>query len=90
MSNMMRRMRRNQRNKERPLEVEVYVKDGLLSVSMSVGDWKGGPSFGNCGLPDGDLPWIADKILDAIRQAVPDCHCDLCRIAHQVIEEEVG
>ncbi|MBA7636589.1 hypothetical protein ES703_44210 [subsurface metagenome] len=88
MSSIKRRIRRNQENRERPLEVEVSVRDGRLNVFMSVADWKGGPSFADTGLPDGHLRWLADKILNKIGQARPKFHCGLCRIAHEVIDEE--
>ncbi|MBA7537371.1 hypothetical protein ES705_29638 [subsurface metagenome] len=88
MSRIKRRIKRQQRSRKNPLEIDVYVEDGDINVIMSSGNWFSGTGVLNTGLSDCELPLLSDKIGDRIEQSGPCSREELLCIADQVIKEE--
>jgi len=88
MSGIKRRMSRQQGKKKVTFVIGAYVKDGELDVVFKFGNWIGSTAYSDTGLPDGDLPWLAKKVVDRVKQSDACTHGDLITIADQVIKEE--
>jgi len=88
MSGIKRRISRQQGKNKGNLRIGAYIKDGDINITMMSGNWIGGTGVENTGLPDCNLIWLRDKIVDRINQGTTYSHEDLLCIADQVIEEE--
>jgi len=88
MSGIKRQIKRRQRSRKNPLDITAYVEDGSINVIMSSGNWFGGTGVLNTGLSDGELPLLAGKIGDRVKQCGPCSRDELLCIADQVIKEE--
>ncbi|MBA7637322.1 hypothetical protein ES703_44965 [subsurface metagenome] len=88
MSGIKRRMSRQQGKKKVNVVIGAYVKDGELDVVFEIGNWLGGTAYSDSGLPDGELPWLAKKVADRVKQSGACTHGELISIADQVIKEE--
>lgn len=55
---------------------------------MTDGSWIGGTAALNTGLPDGELPWLADRIGERLGRTRCCCYDALLCVADAVIEEQ--
>jgi len=87
MSGIKRRMMRKQIKKGVTVTVGAYIEDGELNVGIIDGNWHFVTGFYDSKLPDCELPWLRDKLLDRLSQSGPYNHGDLINIAELVIKE---
>jgi len=86
-SSIKRRMMRKQRKKGVTVTVGAYIEDGELNVGIIDGDWHFIIGFYDSKLPDCDLPWLRDKLIDRLSQSGHYNHGDIINIAELVIKE---
>ncbi len=59
-----------------------------MTHAMTDGSWIGGTAALNTGLPDCELPWLADKIGERISRTRCCCYDSLLCVADTVIDEQ--
>ncbi|MBA7637289.1 hypothetical protein ES703_44932 [subsurface metagenome] len=88
MSGIKRRMMRKQRKKGVTVTVGAYIEGGELNVGIIDGNWHFIAGFYDSKLPDCDLPWLRDKLIDRLSQSGLYNHGDIINIAELVIKEQ--
>ena len=90
MGSVKRKIRRRQRPGliKTPLSIDVWCEDGNLVVFMCNGFWYGATAKSNTGLPDCNLPWLAEKIGERLGRTISYSYEDLLCVADAVIDEQ--
>ena len=69
MANIKRRMKRQQRKTDPDFCVSAWAENGNITVIVCAGPLISGTGVLNTGIPDGDLCWLAEKIMARIEQS---------------------